>query len=114
MKSGGATEGLVEKEVKEEVREKVLKCQATIERLSVKYGLHLLEFSSSEADEAVENVEAAEDEAVESPEFDKLDLADRLEEVRGSKVSDWESARLLFLWSQARVVASQKYFSMEE
>ena len=61
MKSGG--EGVVEKEVEDEVREKVLKCQATIDRLGVKYGLHLLEFSCSEADEAVENVEAAEDES---------------------------------------------------
>ena len=108
------SESVVEKEVEEEVREKVLKCQATIDRLSVKYGLHLLEFSSSEADETVDNVEAAEDEAIESPEFDQLDLGGRLEEVRGSKVVDWESARLLFLWSQGRVVASQKYFSMEE
>ena len=113
MKSGKSEE-VVDKEVEDEVREKVLKCQATIERLSVKYGLHLLEFSSSEAEEAVENVEAADDEAVESPEFAELELGDRLEEVRGSKVTDWESARLLFLWSQARVVASQKYFSMEE
>ena len=64
------SESVVEKEVEEEVREKVLKCQATIDRLSVKYGLHLLEFSSSEADETVDNVEDAEDEAIESPESD--------------------------------------------
>lgn len=106
-------------EMDEDKREAVAKCRGQIDKLSGKYGLYLLEFSHSESilakvESMVQDVMNAEDEAVENPEFEGLDVSDRLEEVTDRKISDWETARQTFLWTQKKLTRSQEYFRLEE
>ena len=96
----------VQGEWEREEREAVGKCRGTMDRLAAKYGLALLESSWRQVEEKVEEVGEVGDEAVESPEFEGLELGEQLEEVTAVRVRDWEEARLVFLWSQKKVVST--------
>ena len=104
----------------EEAREeRVKECEAHINRLSGKYGLFLLDFSQNSSVlnkvyQALENVENPEDEAIEDPEFDCLDVTEQLSEVTCKKITNWDEAKKTFLWSQKNLTASQTFYSLEE
>jgi len=107
------------KEEDEEKKEKIDRCRAHISRLCGKYGQTLLEYSHSESILAkvyktIENVNNAEDEAIENPEFEEIDVTDKLEDVTDKKISDWEAARKTFMWAQKHYTASQEYYTMNE
>ena len=104
---------------KEAREERVQECEAHINRLSGKYGLFLLEFSQNysvlnRVYQALENVENPEDEAIENPEFDSLDVTEELSEVTCNKITNWDEAKKTFLWSQKNLTASQTFYSLEE
>ena len=111
--------GKEEEEVQEERREKISECGAHISRLCGKYGLCLLEFSHSQSVmsqvyKALENVENPEDEAVENPEFDSLDVSAVLSEVSDHKITNWDEAKTSFLWAQKHFTASQTHYTLNE
>lgn len=107
------------KEEDEERKEKIDLCRAHISRLCGKYGQTLLEYSHSESILAkvyktIENVNNAEDEAFENPEFEEIDVTSKLDEVTDKKICDWETARKTFMWAQKHFTASQEYYTMNE
>merc|ERR1712106_405168 len=94
-----------EKEDYDDKKEARTKCLGQINRYCGKYGLSLLEYSHSKAiienaeDTVVEDVaENPNDEAIENPEFDGLELGERLVEVTDKRIHDWETAKRTFLW----------------
>ena len=100
-------------------RENIAQCGAHISRLCGKYGLNLLEFSRNNSllakmYQAIEDVENPQDEAIENPEFEKLDVSERLDEVTDVKITDWDEAKRSFLWAQKHLISSQSHFSLEE
>ena len=102
-----------------ETGEQAAECEAHIARLSGKYGLCLLEFSQNQSVlsrvyQALENVENPEDEAIENPEFDTLDVADKLDVVTDTKITRWEDAKKTFLWSQKNLTSSQGFYTLDE
>jgi len=101
------------------VEERVQECEAHINRLSGKYGLFLLEYSQNQSVlsrvyQALENVENPDDEAIENPEFDSLDVTEEVSQVTDRKITDWDEAKKTFIWSQKNLTASQTFFSLEE
>ena len=101
-------------EKEEEEREAVGKCRGTMDRLAAKYGLALLESSWKQVEEKMEEVGEVGEEAVECPEFAGLELGAQLEEVTAARVRDWEEARLVFLWSQKKIVGAQAHFTLAD
>ena len=105
--------------LEEDQRESISHCGAHISRLCGKYGLNLLEYSRNNSllakmYQAIENVENPEDEAIENPEFEKLDVSERLNEVTDVKIKDWDEAKRSFLWAQKHLISSQSHFTLEE
>lgn len=103
----------------EERKEKIDMCRAHISRLCGKYGQTLLEYSHSESILAkvyktIENVGNSEDEAIENPEFDAIDVSCKMEEVTDKKIIDWDTARKTFLWAQKHFTYSQKFYTLNE
>ena len=103
----------------EDKKEKVSECEAHLNRLCGKYGLCLLEFSQnhsvlSKVYKALENIENPEDEAVENPEFESLDVTEKLTEITDSKITNWDTAKAAFLWSQKNLTSSQSFYSLDE
>ena len=99
--------------------ERVQECEAHINRLSGKYGLFLLEYSQNQSVlsrvyQALENVENPDDEAIENPEFDSLDVTEEVSQVTDRKITDWDEAKKTFIWSQKNLTASQTFYSLEE
>ena len=103
----------------EEEREKISECGARVSRLCGKYGLNLLEFSRNNSVmakvyQALDNVENPEDEAIENPEFEQLDVSEKLHEVTDIKITNWEEAKKSFLWAQKHLISSQSHYTLEE
>ena len=108
-----------EEEIVLERKEKISECGAHISRLCGKYGLCLLEFSQSQSVlskvyQALENVDNPDDEAVENPEFDSLDVSAVVGEVSDLKITNWEEARRTFLWAQKHFISSQTHYTLNE
>ena len=102
-----------------ERKEKISECGAHISRLCGKYGQCLLEFSHSQSVlgkvyQAIENVDNPEDEALENPEFDSLDVSAVLAEVSDVKITNWNEARKVFLWAQKHFISSQSHYTLNE
>jgi len=103
----------------EDKKETVEGCEAHINRLCGKYGACILEYSQnhsllSKVYKALENVENPDDEAIENPEFDTIDVKDKLDEVTDSKITSWDEAKKTFLWAQKHYTSSQNYYSLNE
>lgn len=114
-------EVLKEKEEEKEDLERELgrKCRGSVARLGVKYGLHLLDWSRGDETlekvyNTIKSVEESQDESVECPEFENLELGARLGCVTVTRVRDWNSAKETFLWCQERVLVAQSYFTLED
>ena len=90
-------------EAEKEEEEKDAGCRAHVARLCGKYGLSLLEHSRAEPGvlskvyQAIEDIENPEDEAVECPEFDGLELQSKLGEVTTNSTEDNMAANS-FYW----------------
>jgi len=52
--------------------------------------------------------------AVESPEFENIDVTSKIDEVTDQKIEDWESARKTFIWAQKHFITAQEYYTMNE
>jgi len=85
-----------------------------VSRFCSKYGLTLLEYSHCLMLSQEDGSQPVIEPDVSTPRFENLDVSIMEGTVTDHRVTDFESARSVFLWAQKHTIEAQKYFSLDE